>query len=152
MSVTSGARFGTVTAKLCRAERPPPSVAVTVTSAVPDATPATVKTLPDTATLTRVVSDDAAPNSRSSPSGSEKCPATSTSDTPPTATSRSPISPTASGARFGTVTAKLCWAERPPPSVAVTVTSAAPDATPATVKTPPDTATDTIAMSELAAP
>ena len=98
------------------------------------------------------MSDETAPNSRSSPSGSENCPATSTSDTPPTATSRSPISPTASGARFGTVTAKLCRAERPPPSVAVTVTAAAPDATPATVRTLPDTATDATAMSELEAP
>ena len=65
--------------------------------------------------------------------------------------SRSSILPTASGVRFGTVTAKLCWAERPPASVAVTVTVALPAATPVTVATLPATATEAISTSELAA-
>ena len=111
-----------------------------------------VRTLPDTVTVTRVVSDETAARSRSSPSGSAKYAATSSSATLSTLISRSPISPTASGARFGTVTAKLCWADRPPPSMAVTVTAAAPAATPAMVRTLPDTVTDAVVTSELVAP
>ena len=79
VSVTSGARLGTVAAKLCCAARSPGSVAVTVTVAVPTATPVTTTTLPAAETVTRVVSDDAAWYSRSSPSGSAKYAETSIS-------------------------------------------------------------------------
>ena len=44
---TSGARFGTVTVKLWSTERPPGSVAVTFTVAVPWLTPATLREAPD---------------------------------------------------------------------------------------------------------
>lgn len=46
--------------------------------------------------------------------------------------SGSSISPTASGARFGTVAVNVCFAQRPPGSVAVTVTVAVPALTPVT--------------------
>ena len=49
----AGARFAdvTVTPKVCGALRPPGSVAVTVTLAVPGATPVTVTVLPETLTV-----------------------------------------------------------------------------------------------------
>ena len=43
----TGARFGTVTEKLCPASRPPGSLAVTVTDALPGATPATLTVVSD---------------------------------------------------------------------------------------------------------
>ena len=72
MLTASGARFGTVTAKLCSAARPPGSRTVTVTIVLPTAIPVTVTALSDTATVARVVSDEVAEYSRSSPSGSVK--------------------------------------------------------------------------------
>ena len=72
MPTAPGARFGTVTAKLCSAARPPESRAVTVTAVFPTAVPVTVTVLSDTATVARVVSDEIAEYSSSSPSGSAK--------------------------------------------------------------------------------
>ncbi len=89
-----------VTMNLCEVERPPPSVANTVTLAVPAAKAAMVTTLPDKFTLTRLLSDETASKSSSSPSGSSKYPATSSSATLLTSISMSLILPTRSGARL----------------------------------------------------
>ena len=56
----SGARFGTVTEKLCSASRPPGSLAVTFTDALPGATPATVTVVSDMDAVATLESDDAA--------------------------------------------------------------------------------------------
>ena len=60
--IAVGAWFGTVTvtSKLCDASRPPGSVAVTVTVAMPSATPVTVTAEPETLAVARPVSDDVA--------------------------------------------------------------------------------------------
>ena len=70
----AGARLGvsTVTAMRCVALRPPGSVAVTVTVAVPSATPVSVSVLPDTPTDTMPAFDVAAAYLSASPSGSLK--------------------------------------------------------------------------------
>ena len=81
MPTAPGARFGTVTPKLCSADSPPGSTAVTVTVALPTARPVTVTMLCATVTATRVVSDADAEYSSASPSGSAKYPATSTTTT-----------------------------------------------------------------------
>ena len=47
----------------------------------------------------------------------------------------------ATGARFGTVAWKACWADSPPGSLAVTVMVAVPPETPVIVRLAPDTAT-----------
>ena len=79
MPTASGARFGvcTVTATLCAAVRPPGSLAVTVTVAVPSATPTIVRMLPDIETDTTPAADVAAENPSASPSGSRKYDTTS---------------------------------------------------------------------------
>ncbi len=89
-----------VTVNLCEAERPPRSVANTVTLTVPAARAARVTTVLDVVTLTHVLSDETAPKSSSSPSGSSKCPATSSSATLLTSISMSLILPIRSGARL----------------------------------------------------
>ena len=89
-----------VTMNLCEIERPPRSVANTVTLAVPAAKAAMVTTLPDEVTLTRLLSDETASKSSSSPSGSRKYRATSSSVTLFTSISMSLILPTRSGARL----------------------------------------------------
>lgn len=89
-----------VTVNLCEAERPPRSVANTVTLTVPAARAARVTTVRDVVTLTHVLSDETAPKSSSSPSGSSKCPATFSSATLLTSISMSLILPTRSGARL----------------------------------------------------
>ena len=111
------------------------------------ATPVTVSALPDTATAARVESDEAARYSSESRSGSMKYGTTSTVRTLSTSSSRSSIMLTASGARFGTVTAKLCVAVRPSGSRAVTVIEVWPAATPVTVSMLPDTVAAAIAGS-----
>ena len=68
-----------------------------------------------------------------------KAPDTSTVRISSTASSTTGKVPTAAGARLGTVTAKPCWALKPPPSVAVTVTVAEPALTPTTVTVLPVT-------------
>ena len=60
VSFGCGARFGTVTEKLCSPSRPPGSLAVTVTDALPGATAVTVTVLPATDTATTAGLDDAA--------------------------------------------------------------------------------------------
>ena len=133
--------------KLCSAESPSVSVAVTVTVAVPFAIAVTVTTLPDTETLATAGLDDVAACASASPSGSSKWLATSTSAVLSTATSMSSTSPTATGARLGTVTWKDCSAESPSVSVAVTEIVTVPFATPVTITTLPDT--ETLATSGL---
>ena len=58
--VGSGARLGTVTSKLCSAEAPPGSVAVTVTVAMPALTAVTAIRAPETATVATSWSDEEA--------------------------------------------------------------------------------------------
>ena len=68
-----GARFGTTTRKLCCAMRPPGSLAIIVTTAVPGDTAVTVTVLPVPATVATPGSDDeVAKVSRSSSLGSSK--------------------------------------------------------------------------------
>ena len=66
-----GAGSATSTAKLCEAESPPGSEAVTVTAAAPCATPVTDSSVPDTATVATSALDVAAVWLSASPSGSE---------------------------------------------------------------------------------
>ena len=86
---------------------------------------------------TSALEDDAAKLS-SSPSGSLKWSWRVSWTVFPTWTSVSGIESETSGARFGTVTVKLCSAGRPPGSVAVTVTVAVPWPTAATVREAPE--------------
>ena len=127
-----------MTVKLCSAERPPGSVAVTVTVAVPWLTAATVRVAPDTDTVATPSSEEVAEWERSSPSGSPKCPESSTSAVSPTWASASGIGSETSGARFGTVTLNIVRLTRPSGSVAVTVTVVIPWLTAATVREVPD--------------
>ena len=76
-------------------------------------------------------------------------PDTSTVAESPTITSRSAIVPTATGARFGTTTRKLCCAFSPVGSVAVIVTSAFPGEMAVTVTVLPVATAVTIPGSEL---
>ena len=137
----------TDTASICVALRPPPSVAIAVTSASPAPTAITVTTVPDTATEATPAFDDTAVYVSASPSGSLKAPDTSTVRDSPTIRSRPGSVPVGAGARLGTFTAKLCSALRPPPSIAVTVMTALPCDTAATVTTLPATETVTTATS-----
>ena len=76
VSCGSGARFGTVTEKPCSASRPPGSLAVTVTDALPGATPATVTVVSDMDAVAIPESDDMAEYASASPLGSVKHAAT----------------------------------------------------------------------------
>ena len=147
----AGARFGTVTPKSCAADRPQGSRAVTVTVRLPLARPPRVSVLPDKATATRVASDEAAEYWSESRSGSAKYGATSSTAALSTSSSLSPIVPTATGARFGTVTPKLCPASRPSGSRAATVTVALPTAVPVTVTVLPERASVARVASDEAA-
>ena len=62
-----------------------------------------------------------------------------------TSTIRAAIESTATGGRLGTVTTKLCVAERPPGSVAVTVNTTSPFASATMV----NTAASTVAVRRL---
>ena len=147
-----GARLGTVTSKCWTASSPPGSRAVTATVARPAPTPVTVSVPPSIATATRVVSEEVAAYCSSCPSGSANRLTRSTTTTLSTATSRSAITPTRLGARFGTFTAKDCSAHSPCGSRAVAVTVALPTATAATVTVPPATATHAVISLEDTAP
>ena len=138
-STAAGAWFGTVTANSCATSSPPGSRAVTVTVVLPTAIPATVTVLADTATVARVVSDETAAYASSSPSGSAKNAAASSTSKLSTNTSPSGIVSATTGTRFGTVTAKLCVAARLSGSRAVTVTIVSPAARPVTRSALPDT-------------
>ena len=135
------------------AERSPGSVAVTVTVALPAATPVTVTSAPETLTVATVSSEEAAVYVSSSPSGSLKLPDTSTVTESPGATPWSAIVSTASGLWLttATVTSNIWVAERSPGSVAVTPTIAAPGPTPTTVTIEPSTVTVATVVSSLAA-
>ena len=65
----------------------------------------------------------------------------------PTVIARAAIAAAGSGARFAsaTVTSPLCVAERPPGSVAVTVTVAEPAANASSVRSLPETLTESTA-------
>ena len=82
-------------------------MAVTTTTAVPWPTPATMRVAPVTETVTTSVLNEIAEYARSSPSGSLKYAASAISNDPPTKVSASGTCPTATGARFGTVTEKV---------------------------------------------
>ena len=152
MSATIGPRFGTVTSKDCSAVSPPGSRAVTVTVASPFAA-ATIRTeSPFASARATSGSDDAAASASGSPSGSLKWAATPIVTESPTSSRRSSIAPTAAGPRFGTETSNICRADRPPGSVAVTVTVAVPRDIARTVTTLPATAAATTPASEDAAP
>ena len=120
--------------------------------AFPFASPVTVATLPDTVTLAVAGRDDVAEYLSASPSGSVKCPPTSTAAVLPASTSRSGIVPTGFGARFGTVTTNVCVAESPPGSVAVTDKVAVPLAMAVTISVLPATETAAAAGSDDVAP
>ena len=142
----AGARLGTstVTSTLCVALRPSGSVALTVTVAVPSATPVSVSVLPDIDTDTAWAFDVVAAYRSTSPSGSLKYEATSSVAVLPTSTLRAGIEPAGAGARLDfTVTSALCVPVRPPGSVAVTVTVAVPSATATMVRLLPDIDTET---------
>ena len=68
VSATIGGRFGTVTAKRCSADSPSSSVAVTVTSVSPFASPVTTTTLPETVADTTALSVTAGTYVSESPS------------------------------------------------------------------------------------
>ena len=147
----SGARLGTVAVKDWVAERPPGSVAVTVMVAAPRARAATVTVFPAAAAVATPVSEAAAEYARLSPSGSPKYGVMSSQTVSPASRVSAGIWPRAPGLRLGTVAAKLCVAARPPGSVAVTVMSAVPRATPATATVLPRAAADAADASDDAA-
>ena len=128
----TGARLGTSTTKLCWAVRPPGSLAVTVTVVLPGDTPVTRALLPEIDIVATLAFADSAVWVSASPSGSLKYRDTSIRTVSPAKSSWSGIAPTATGARLGTSTTKLCWAVRPPGSLAVTVTVVLPGDTPVT--------------------
>ena len=97
----AGARFGTVTANVCDAVRPPGSRAVTVTAAVPPDTPVTVTAEPATAAVATPGAEETAEYASASPSGSPKCSEASTVCASPASTVTVPIAGPAAGARFG---------------------------------------------------
>ena len=72
MSVTTGPRLGTVTAKACRASSPVGSRAVTAIVAAPLANAVIRTESPATSTVTATVSEDTAAKLSESSSGSEK--------------------------------------------------------------------------------
>ena len=74
VSVATGPRLGTVTAKLCSAVRPSGSVTVTMTTASPfdRAVTTSVPSLPERSSATTPASDPSASQVSGSPSGSEK--------------------------------------------------------------------------------
>ncbi|MDE2782426.1 MAG: hypothetical protein OXK77_05685 [Gemmatimonadota bacterium] len=84
----------------CRADDPPGSRAVTVTFAVPSATPDRVTVLFTKVEVTTPASDVSTAYVSMSPSGSLKYPDTSSVSAPPTRTLRSAIAPSATGARL----------------------------------------------------
>ncbi len=126
----------TVTLACCCAVRPSGSRAVTVRVARPAATAVIVTVEPDTENLAIAESDEAAAYVSASPSGSAKCREAFNSAVASASTSRSSMVPTASGARLGTVATKVCVAESPSGSEAVTVTVVVPLATAVTVTAP----------------
>ena len=138
-SRTRGARFGTLTRKLCSAVSPSVSVAVTVTRASPLPTPLSATWSPATLAATREASDDSTAKVSSSPSGSVKWEAGSTRTTSPTVTSTSGSACDASGARLGTITENVRLTVSPSESAAVTSIVAVPLATAATVNSSPET-------------
>ena len=151
----AGARLGvsTATPTRCVALRPPGSVAVTVTVAVPSATPLSVSALPDTLADTTAAFDVVAAYPSASPSGSLKYEARSSVAVRPTSMLRAGIEPEGAGARLGvcTVTETFCVALRPSRSVAVTTTAAVPSATPTMVRMLPDIDTETTVGDDVAA-
>ena len=145
---SDGGPGSTVMSKVCVAARPPGSVAVTVTAASPSATLATVSVLPATAALATPGFEEAAPYSRSSPSGSRKYDDTFIDSVFPAASAVSGMVPSRRGVRFPrtTLTRKLWVAERPPGSVAVTVMVTVPVRLPLTVTLLPETLTSTLVV------
>ena len=131
----------TVAVKDCEALRPPGSVAVTVTVAAPAATPVSVTRAPATDAVTTLGADDDTANVNGSSSGSTNDCETSTTYVPSTPSGTPGSAPDAAGGRLPaeTVAVKDCEALRPPGSVAVTVTVAAPAATPVSVTRAPAT-------------
>ena len=102
LSVTAGAWFArvTVTATGSDADSPAGSDAVTLTEALPSATPMIVSSVPATAASATAASELLAPNVSGSPSGSRKCRATSNVTTCPTSNATGSILSTPSGPRF----------------------------------------------------
>ena len=141
------------TARSCVADRPPGSVAVTVTVALPAATPTTTTVASDAVTVTTAMSELAAVYVSASPSGSLKFSATCTVTSPPWSKVSSPSEPTATGGWLpaSTVTLIDCVAVAPSGSRAVTVTVALPAATPVIVTVLPATEAVATPASEVVA-
>ena len=98
----------------------------------------TVSLSEETDTLATPDADVDAENVSACPSGSVKyCPRLTVAVLP-ACTVCAGMLPLGCGARFGTMTAKLCWAWSPPGSRAVTVTAVLPGETPATVTDVPE--------------
>ena len=133
-------------------DRPPGSVALTVTRVVPTPTASSTMFAPP-ASVPAVTIDGSAERASSlsgSPSGSSNKadPGTelrSPNSTVSAKTCPSGKPPTETGARFGvtTVTRKRCATASPARSLAVTVTVAVPSATPTIVSVLPDSDTET---------
>ena len=132
-----GCPVGTATPNSCVTTRPSGSAAETVTVAVPFALAATVRVSAATATPATAVSEAEAAKARMSPSGSLKW-GEEERRMRAVSTVSGGILRSTSGARFGTVTANVCTAERPSGSVAVMVRVASPlaSAVTATVRRP----------------
>ena len=146
----------TVIATSWAAVAPSGSVAVIVATASPAATAVIVTVVPSRATSATASFELDAAYVSSSPSGSEKNPATSTVDVPPTSRVRAAIEPTAVGGLFvtlprPTVTEKPCAAAAPSGSRAVIVRTAVPSATPVIVAFEPSIAIVAAASFELPA-
>ena len=152
VAVAIGARFTTVTWKLCAAARPPVSLAVTVMVASPRPPARTVSVPPETVAVATPGSVVSATYSSASSSGSLKCRDRLTGAVSFLWRACAGMGSLTTGARFGTVTWKLCRAARPSVSMAMTVTSVSPCPSALTVRMPPETATATTPPWEASAP
>ena len=126
-----GARLSNTVTEIGCVTVKPPSLAVTVTVALPAATGLIVTVDPDILAVALPTAEEVTVYVRGSPSGSLKLSLTSTVFALlPTVNTRAATVPTFSGARFAcTVTVKV-WVAVRVPSLAVTVTVADPTATP----------------------
>ena len=140
-----------MTSKRCSASAPSVSLAVTVTVATPAATARMVSVSAETVTVATAESDEVAAKVSGSPSGSWKWADASTVAVSPVNSVCAGIVSATAGARFGTVTSKLCWAASRCGSRAVTVIVTTPLAAAVTVTELPDTETPTTPGFDVAA-
>ena len=147
-SVVRGGLLGTITEKVCSADRPWGSLAVTVTVALPRATPITLALLPSPEALATPELEVSTVYCRVSPSGSLKYPERSTVSVSLDCNTRSGMDPSPTGERLGTTTEKLCSTDSSSVSRAVTTTVAVSREIPTTIRVSSEMPTVAIPASD----